>query len=64
MNVVGSDDDTGLAQQSTVNLQNLPNLVEVELAGAHHAAYLSQPVMFHTALHNFLLALRNVSAIH
>ena len=59
MAVVGSEDDTGLAEQSSLNLKALPNLVEVELSGAGHAAYMGQPQLFHAALYNFLLVLRN-----
>lgn len=64
MAVVGSEDDTGLAEQSMLNLQALPHLLEVELGGALHAAYISQPQLFHSALHNFLLALNNNTVHH
>ncbi|KAF4521146.1 hypothetical protein B566_EDAN012912 [Ephemera danica] len=62
MAVVGSEDDTGLAEQSMLNFQVLPNLLEVELSGATHAAYMSQPQLFHTALYNYMLALKNTTA--
>ncbi|XP_065333344.1 protein ABHD14A-like isoform X2 [Cloeon dipterum] len=58
ISIVGSDDDTGLAEQTNVNLEVMPNLAQVQIADARHAVYLNQPHLFHTAVYNFMLALR------
>jgi len=59
LSIVGAEDDTGLAEQSTVNLEVMPNLVQVQISDARHAVYLNQPHLFHTAVYNFMLALKN-----
>ncbi|XP_059486204.1 putative protein-lysine deacylase ABHD14B isoform X2 [Neocloeon triangulifer] len=58
LSIVGTDDDTGLAEQANVNLEVMPNQAQVQISDARHAVYLNQPHLFHTAVYNFMLALR------
>lgn len=52
--IVYGDQDHTLGVKSLKDLSLLPNHVVVKLKDAQHPAYLQQPEVWHTVLHNFL----------
>ena len=52
--IVYGDQDHNLGVKSLKDLSRLPNHVVVKLKDAKHPAYLQQPEVWHTVLHNFL----------
>ena len=55
--IIYGERDKGLGLKSLINLKNLSNHLVIVVPDAGHAAYMDNPVLWHTVLYNFLITL-------